>query len=125
MTAGKKISLDFGGMSDKQVEDIAAGTLEKGGYPLPTPADAEVAKAQRWEMLNDSIVRRVTQHQPTAQQLTEVFNFTTRTCHQIHESLKDGTSSSSAVAFADVNREWVEEAATALRHLGGRAFKAS
>lgn len=120
----KKISLDFGGMSDKQVEELAAGTLEKGGYPLPTPADAEAAAAQRWEMLNDSIVRRVTDHRPSAVQLTEVFNFTQRTCQQIYESPQQGPPTARTMPFAELNREWVEEAAAALRSLGGRTFGA-
>jgi hypothetical protein len=32
MTTPKKISLDFGGLSGKRVEEMAAGTLENGGY---------------------------------------------------------------------------------------------
>jgi len=119
-----KIKLNFKRVTNAQSEEMAADTLEKGGYPLPTPADAEAAKAQRWEMLNDSIVRRVTRHRPSAEQLTEVFNFTTRTCQQIYENPQQGPRMAAAISFDDVNKEWVKEAAAALRSLGGRTFGA-
>jgi hypothetical protein len=40
--AGKKIILNFGGRASKTVLDIAAATLEAGGYIQPSPREREV-----------------------------------------------------------------------------------
>ena len=77
MTATKKISLDFGGMSRKQVQEMAAGTLEKGGFEVPP------------------------RHAPVTQGVAEGFNSIPRTSPEQYASQKNNVPKPAAVTFSD------------------------
>jgi hypothetical protein len=123
----KKISLDFGGLSGKAVDDMAVDTLTQGGFvfpppppPAPEPLSPEEAKAMGWALVSDGSVRHITDYPKQSLRLTEVFNFQTRTNHQICEELGKGTAHMNVQPFDTIDKARLAEAADVLRRLGGR-----
>ena len=114
----KKIDLDFGGMTGKQVEAMAAGTLQQGGF-IP-PADAPPL-GKFWTKVGTNLVRRETVYRDTGQKLTEIFDFATRTCQYTCDDQKTGQSNMMLKSLDEIEPALVEEAHSALRKLSAGA----
>lgn len=125
MTAAKKISLDFGGMSDQQVGEMAAGTLEQGGYilPPPSPVAAEPVEIGKfWTRSGPQQVTRQRIFEDSGVKLTEVFDFATRQCCEVYDNgQKDTRSAMRLTSLDEVDQSLVEEARGALQALGGQS----